>query len=830
MGRWEMACNFFVAPTNSVQQICAPEEAVYTLEVSENFTNEVSITITGLPDGATSTLSSNPVNAGDMVTLTIGNTVAATPGTYTITIEGTDGIESTQTDATLTIFNSLPGVAMLESPMDGEEGASIFPTYTWNQLDFADLYDIQVATDADFTSIILDSAGVSGNNIQSMMLEVESTYFWRVRGNNLCGVGEWSTPFSFTTAAIACAPTISGDIPVDISSDGTPTIVSTIEITTPGTAVDIKVVNLNIDHTWVGDLFVTLTSPMSTEVILFDRPGVPAGAFGCGNNNAELGFDDFATNTAEDLEGTCNDDPLALSGVYQPVTPLASFAGEPVAGTWTLTITDNADQDGGSLIGWALDICATIPSEASIVLLEHEEEVCTEAGISGELILGTGFTEDVTLSMEGLPNDVTVEWSENPAAPGATVTFNVIGSLPAGNLDLSAVATTTDVTFPYPFSVNVIGAPAAFDLVSPANNSTDQPAGLLLNWDASAGASDYNLIVATDPGLTEVIFSGAVSGSPYNLSGLDLSTTYYWQVEANNECGSTQSEVFNFSTLLDLSMNVTPQTLTICQSAAGAFELIVGEDFGDERNYSLSVSPDSPLGASFMVNQNNPSVVTATLTNTEMTSPGIYSLDFMIEDNDGNNASVGAILTVEGPPNFTTLLTPANGLTILDQSPDMDWSTVNDVTGYTIEIADSDLFTNILETAEVGLSSYSVTSVLEAGTYYWRVTTTNECGSSVSGAFSFVVSTSNIRELNGRKVDFLPNPTNDLVNVLFSEALSGELVVEVFSVNGQQLQRLQFDRPAQNVEIDLASYASGVYLIRLVNEEASLSKRVILQK
>ena len=142
-------------------------------------------------------------------------------------------------------------------------------------------------------------------------------------------------------------------------------------------------------------------------------------------------------------------------------------------------------------------------------------------------------------------------------------------------------------------------------------------------------------------------------------------------------------------------------------------------------------------------------------------------------------------MTVEGPPDFTTLLTPANGLTILDQSPELDWSTVNDVINYTIEISDSDLFTNILETEEVGVSSYSVSSVLEAGTYYWRVTTTNECGSSVSAAFSFVVSTSNTRELNGRQVDFLPNPTNDLVNVLFSEAIPGELVVEVFSVNGQ---------------------------------------------
>ncbi|NJL27983.1 MAG: hypothetical protein HC897_08820 [Thermoanaerobaculia bacterium] len=39
------------------------------------------------------------------------------------------------------------------------------------------------------------------------------------------------------------------------------------------------------------------------------------------------------------------------------VNPLAGFIGQDSTGTWTLTVTDNADQDVGQLQSWALEIC-----------------------------------------------------------------------------------------------------------------------------------------------------------------------------------------------------------------------------------------------------------------------------------------------------------------------------------------------------------------------------------------------------------------------------------------------------------------------------------------
>ncbi|HRF19775.1 MAG TPA: proprotein convertase P-domain-containing protein, partial [Chitinophagaceae bacterium] len=114
-------------------------------------------------------------------------------------------------------------------------------------------------------------------------------------------------------------------------SAGTPTVTSTLSIAACGTITGVKVQNLNITHAFVGDLRVTLTSPLGTVVTLFDRPGVPASTFGCSGDNLAIGFDDAAILTATDFENACGNLP-AISGIYQPVNLLSAFSGENMAG------------------------------------------------------------------------------------------------------------------------------------------------------------------------------------------------------------------------------------------------------------------------------------------------------------------------------------------------------------------------------------------------------------------------------------------------------------------------------------------------------------------
>ncbi|MEZ4987899.1 MAG: proprotein convertase P-domain-containing protein [Saprospiraceae bacterium] len=50
-----------------------------------------------------------------------------------------------------------------------------------------------------------------------------------------------------------------------------------------------------------------------------------------------------------DFANSCSDTPPAISGTFQPVNPFSTFIGENASGIWTLSITDNANADGGLL-------------------------------------------------------------------------------------------------------------------------------------------------------------------------------------------------------------------------------------------------------------------------------------------------------------------------------------------------------------------------------------------------------------------------------------------------------------------------------------------------
>ena len=130
-------------------------------------------------------------------------------------------------------------------------------------------------------------------------------------------------------------------------------ITSTLNITD-----NLSITNLNVylsmTHTWVGDISVSLQSPAGTIAVIYDRPGVPASTLGCAGDDIEATMADEAFIFVEDV---CNDNNSVIPsifGTFRPNSPLSVFDGESTLGTWTLTVTDNASLDIGTLDGWGL--------------------------------------------------------------------------------------------------------------------------------------------------------------------------------------------------------------------------------------------------------------------------------------------------------------------------------------------------------------------------------------------------------------------------------------------------------------------------------------------
>ncbi|MEO1574580.1 MAG: proprotein convertase P-domain-containing protein, partial [Pseudomonadota bacterium] len=348
--------DFFLTGTNPILNVCAPDPAVYNIDVGSalGFVDPVTMSFSGVPAGATGSFSTNPVVPGNTTDFTVSNTDGAVAGDYVIEVTGTADSKERSAQLMLGLSTDVPESAFLTAPANGATGTSSSPTFTWLDGTQASGYTIEIATDAGFTNIIETGTTDGTSYTATTVLAPLTEYFWRVTGDNTCGVGDVSTTFSFETANIICIT--SGDAIPDNTASG---LDSTGNIAASGSLNDLDV-SLNVTHTYVGDLIATLThEDTGTSAVFYDRPGVPASTFGCSGNDIDATFDDEATVPVED---ECQNAP-AIGGTFIPSNPLSVFDGEDLSGTWTLNISDNAGIDTGALNEWCL-IPATAPVAA----------------------------------------------------------------------------------------------------------------------------------------------------------------------------------------------------------------------------------------------------------------------------------------------------------------------------------------------------------------------------------------------------------------------------------------------------------------------------------
>ena len=331
--------------------ICQGSNVTYPIDygILNGFSGTTGFTVTGAPVGAVVSITPNPINAVGVVNLQVSTTTSTLPGNYTMVITGTSGSEVKTLELTLNLYALTFPATVLSSPANGALAQPTTLTLEWDANTNATDYLIEVSADANFATVIASEV-VSTNSFNISGLSASTTYYWRVEPRNPSCNGAVSDAFSFQTGLIACDDLSSTNVPLAIATAGTPTINSTFVVPAGSGAVisDINV-TMNITHTWVRDLIVTLISPAGTQAMLVNRP--------CTNvalNNIIATFDD------DGIALICANNP-AVGGTIIPAAALSVFNGENTEGTWTLRVSDNANQDGGSLNSWSMTICSITP-------------------------------------------------------------------------------------------------------------------------------------------------------------------------------------------------------------------------------------------------------------------------------------------------------------------------------------------------------------------------------------------------------------------------------------------------------------------------------------
>jgi len=327
---------FIMNFTTLQENTCAPDNVVYnfTYNTFLGFNEETTFSATGNPAGTA--VAFNPTSAttdATTVEVTVSGILNDDVGEYIISVTGTSASVTKTTDVTLNVFSSVINAPILSLPENN--APSVLKPYllSWESDINALSYDVQIATDNTFTTIV-ESENVSTNSFSPQLLQVNTNYFWRVKARNECGESSFSGGFNFTTANEVCSTNSATDTPLDIPDNNATGISSVIRITQNKTITDINV-TVNITHPWIGDLTLSLIGPQGTTIALATQLGAE------GDNYTNTVFDDAATSAI-------NTAVAPFTGTFRPQGNLSDFNTKESLGDWTLKVVDGGPDDSNN--------------------------------------------------------------------------------------------------------------------------------------------------------------------------------------------------------------------------------------------------------------------------------------------------------------------------------------------------------------------------------------------------------------------------------------------------------------------------------------------------
>lgn len=184
--------------------------------------------------------------------------------------------------------------------------------------------------------------------------------------------------------------------PVTIAS-GPPNVINSEIVITgqEGMTIDELAVTIDITHSYTNDLQVSIQHEDGTAINLVSFTG------GSGDNFENTNFDDTAPVSIQSAGPP-------FFGTFKPQESLSIFKNKPINGRWTLSIIDNANQDGGSLNFWKLCMFAKGTAVAPL----------------SPFAINVRFVGGLTASQQAIFQEAAQRWSEA-----------IIGDLPAFEVD-----------------------------------------------------------------------------------------------------------------------------------------------------------------------------------------------------------------------------------------------------------------------------------------------------------------------------------------------------------------------------------------------------------
>lgn len=366
--------------------------------------------------------------------------------------------------------------------------------------------------------------------------------------------------------------------------------------------------------------------------------------------------------------------------------------------------------------------------------------------------------------------------------------------------------------------------------------------GFAAMWNLVTGADGYYLEIATDQHFTQFVSGyqnlNVGNNNAWGATGLTANTQYFYRVRAYNSGGTSgYSNVISLSTLPNAPTGpVAIAATNITQTSFTAnWNPLTGA-----ASFVLDISGDN-LFQNFVPNFNNRNVGNVTsfqVSGLTANTPYYYRVRAVNTGGTSANSNIVSLITLPDVP-----LAPIAGpATILSNTSfSANWSTSSGAAGYYLDIALDDGFSNFLSgynNKDAGnTASFTVTGISFNTNYYYRVRAYNNGGTSSSSnsvhVYILVGIENNLIPDNYFLYQNYPNPFNPSTIIKFSLKKTSAVKIILYDVAGREVELIanqEFQKGINIIRFNASSLSNGIYFYRIITNEFSDIKKMILLK
>ncbi|MBK0403045.1 T9SS type A sorting domain-containing protein [Adhaeribacter sp. BT258] len=482
----------------------------------------------------------------------------------------------------------MPVAPVLVAPASSATGISNPPTLSWNTGDYAESYQLQVATAADFLTPVSDIANITTLSSSVSGLNWVTQYYWRVRSVNASGVSSWSEVRSFTTmpipipvapalsspsngaTGVAYSPTLSWNavtyaetyqVQLATTSDFISPVYDISNLTTLNTVITalaystqyfwrVRALNTSGAGSWsVLRSFTTVPPPPLPGTPSLSSPSSGATGVAVARNfswnsasNAyyyQLQFStvsSFASIFKDTSNITTRSVPisgLAYSTKYYWRVRAINTTG---IGSWSSVrsfTTESVPAPAAPVQNLPANAATTITLpvalswNAVLNAATYRVQVATSSGF-GTIVADVSNITALNTTVNGLNFSTQYFWRVRAINAAGTSSWSTIRS----------------------FTTQAIALPGQATLASPANNASAVMTPVSLNWNAGPYGESYHVQVSAAANfLTPAFDVNNITSLNTTVAGLAYNTLYYWRVRTNNASGvSAWSATWSFTT------------------------------------------------------------------------------------------------------------------------------------------------------------------------------------------------------------------------------------------------------------------------------------------